>query len=192
MKILFIFCSASIALYFGFSCNQNPLSYQFTKVNVYPVSYPQQATSNEHINVSPQHVSIPNTSKIWVENAIIRGNDTIKLHFSTPNAPFLGVIDPDGHFFYVVFPSENSLGALLPVVESRDFVNKKIMLIAPKTFKADPYRYGVYTNLPVFTKSGKYTFIMGENLHVDDPDLLDKVEMQYVMEAKPNGAVAQM
>ena len=38
---------------------------------------------------------------------------------------------------------------------------------------------------PVFTQSGTYTFILGANLHVDDPALVHKVTVKYVHKARP-------
>jgi hypothetical protein len=188
MKVLLFLCLSSISFYFGLGhtdiakhiLGSNESNVMSAKVNVFPASYRTQTVSDKHINALPSKVSMATIApKIWVDNTTLHKSETLNLHFLGSNPPYLGVINPDGHFFYVVFPSEYSLGALQPVVESKDFVNLKIMRINPQTFKADPYRYGVYTNLPVFTKSGKYTFIMGDNLHVHDPKLLDKVEVQY-------------
>jgi hypothetical protein len=53
------------------------------------------------------------------------------------------------------------------------------MNIHTASFKADPYIYEVDQNQPVFTKSGDYTFIMGQNLHVDDPKMLDHLLVHY-------------
>jgi hypothetical protein len=189
MKVLLILFLSSISLFFGLGhtdipkhiLGSNESNAMSAKVNVFPASYRSQTVSDGYINALPSKVSMATIApKIWVDNSTLHESETLNLHFSGSNPSFLGVINPDGHFFYIVFPSENSLGALRPVVESKDFVNLEIMRINPQTFKADPYRYGVYTNLPVFTKSGKYTFIMGDNLHVHDPKLLNKVEVRYL------------
>ena len=117
--------------------------------------------------------------KMWANDTSLHQSDTFELHFTIPNAPFLGVVDPKGHFFYLVFPAENTVGALKPLVESKNFIALQTLKINTKTLVADPYIYGLYTNQPVFTTSGNYTFILGENLHVDDPGLLDKVVVHY-------------
>jgi hypothetical protein len=126
------------------------------------------------------------TSKMWAENATLYKGETFELHFTAPNAPYLGVVDPQGHFFYVVYPRETAVGKLKPLVESKRFVSLNTLKVNTGTLKADPYTYGVYTNQPVFTQSGTYTFILGENLHVDDPDFLDKVTIQYVHSRRPS------
>ena len=120
-----------------------------------------------------------NAAKISVNRTIFYEGDTIVLHFSVPNDPYLGVIDPDGHFFYIVFPNDGSTGNLKPYVDSQRFVTMKTMDIRTASFEADPYIYEVDKNRPVFTKSGDYTFIMGQNLHVDDPKLLHNVSIHY-------------
>ena len=126
------------------------------------------------------------TPKMWAENTTLYKGETFELHFTAPNAPFLGVVDPQGHFFYVVFPRETAVGKLKPLVDSKQFASMKALKINTGTLKADPYTFGVYTNQPVFTQSGTYTFIHGENLHVDDPDFVDKVTVQYVHSRRPS------
>ncbi len=189
MKFLFIFFLSTTPFFIAVrqgDASSEPLASSESsvldpKINICPANYGSQTVKNAQINKAPtQKAKMNVTSKIWVDNKILRSNETLSLHFSAPNPPFLGVIDPDGHFFYIVFPSENSQGELQPVIESKDFVDLQTMLINPQTFTSDPYTYGIYTNMPVFTKSGKYTFIMGDNLHVHDPKLLDKVEVQYI------------
>ncbi|MCC6461648.1 MAG: hypothetical protein IT260_14330 [Saprospiraceae bacterium] len=123
--------------------------------------------------------------KMWTNSSTIYKGDSFDLNFSAPNAPFLGVIDPAGHFFYVVFPKEDAVGKLKPLVGSAQFASLHTLKIRTSTLKADPYTYGVYTNQPVFTRSGTYTFILGENLHIDDPNFVDKVVIHYVHSRRP-------
>ena len=123
---------------------------------------------------------------MWTDGpAILYKNEILELHFAAPNAPFLGLVDPSGHFFYLVYPGESVSGDLKPMVESERFIGMNSLKINPDSFEADPYRYGVLTNQPVFTTSGKYTFILGENLHVDDPELLDRVVINYIHASRP-------
>jgi hypothetical protein len=95
------------------------------------------------------------------------------------------VIDPDGHFFYVVFPKEGESGQLKPFVSSERFVAMKSLKFNTATFKADPYEYGVLENRPVFTKTGTYRFVLGDNLHVDDADALTILKVRYTHSARP-------
>jgi hypothetical protein len=125
------------------------------------------------------------TAKMWSNTTTLYKNETLKLHFAAPNAPYLGVVDPSGHFFYMVFPSETITGQLTPLVDSKRFASMTSLTINSGTLKADPYIYGVYQNQQVFTQSGTYTFILGENLHVDDPDLVQKMTIKYVHKARP-------
>lgn len=123
--------------------------------------------------------------KIWVENEHVYLGETIHLRFSTPHPQFLGVVDPDGKFFYVVFPSAQSVGNLTPLVDSKTFVLLPKLEIPTSGLKADPYRHGVMDNQPVFTKSGAYSFILGDNLHTDDPSALYRVKVRYTNTARP-------
>lgn len=152
------------------------------------------AWSLQHVQKSATHpvsdeytatASAPKSSKMWAKTAVLYKGETIELHFAAPNAPYLGVVDPQGHFFYVVFPKETVVGNLKPLVESRRFASLQSLKINTRSLKADPYTYGVYTNQPVFTKSGTYTFILGENLHIDDPEFVEKLTVRYVHSRRP-------
>lgn len=133
------------------------------------------------------------TKKIWVDGAaVFYKNETIELRFAAPNAPFLGVVDPAGRFFYLVYPKEQATGGLKPVVESTDFTKMTSLKIQIDSVLADPYTYGASENRPVFTRSGKYTFIMGENLHVDDPDELEQVVIEYFHQNRPANSIADL
>lgn len=116
---------------------------------------------------------------LWVEKSDCYRNEVIQLHFSLPHPTTMGVMDPDGHFFYLVFPQENTVGKLTPLVNSDAFEQMETLFINPATLKADPYIYGVTENQPVFTKSGVYRFILGDNLHVDDESDLNIVRVNY-------------
>ena len=124
-------------------------------------------------------------AKMWVENENVFKGETFLLRFKTPNAPFLGVINPDGKFFYVVFPASESVGKLSPLVDSKIFVRLDRLAIATAEFKADPYTYGVMENQPVFTTSGTYIFILGDNLHTDDPTAIHRVKVRYKNITRP-------
>lgn len=134
---------------------------------------------------SPDHLETGKSPRMWTKTTTLYKNESLELHFAAPNAPYLGVVDPTGHFFYMVFPKETAEGQLKPLVDSRAFASMTALTINTGTLKADPYIYGVYQNQPVFTQSGTYTFILGENLHVDDPELVHKVSVKYIHKARP-------
>ncbi len=127
-------------------------------------------------------------AQMWAKTSTLYKGESLELQFATPNASFLGVVDPSGHFFYVVFPGDAAVGNLKPLVDSEQFTALKSLKINTRSLKADPYTYGVYNNQRVFTQTGTYTFILGENLHVDDPEFVDKVSVKYVHAARPKAA----
>ena len=122
---------------------------------------------------------------LWIDKSECFKDETFELHFVLPHATTLGMIDPDGHFFYLVFPAECTSGKLTPLVSSEAFTQMRSLTICPATLKADPYQYGVLENQPVFTKSGVYRFILGENLHVDDESALNVVSVRYKHKKRP-------
>jgi hypothetical protein len=124
-------------------------------------------------------VVMPATPKMWAQTAPIHKGEKFDLSFETPHAAYLGVIDPSGKFFYVIFPSAESQGKLTPLVDGMEFTNQQSITINTATLKADPYTYGVIETQPVFTKSGTYRFILGETLHTDDESTVSIVRVVY-------------
>lgn len=124
-------------------------------------------------------VSIPDAPTFWAGRSACFKNETFELHFAQPHATTLGVVNPDGKFFYLVFPAACTIGDLKPLITSEDFASCTSLTICPATLTADPYTFGVTENQPVFTKSGIYKFILGDNLHVDDEQSLNIVSVRY-------------
>ena len=164
------------------------------------------ATHSNRYDGAPIEVSVPETpvpetsveplpagkspAGMWAGSTTVYLGETFTLNFKTPHAQYLGVTDPGGHFYYVIFPKAYASEGLQPLINGEDFVGKKQLTIDPQTLRADPYTYGVTENQKVFTRSGVYTFILGENLHVDDPALIQKVTVQYQATKRPANAVA--
>ena len=128
---------------------------------------------------------VPETPAIWVGKGTCFKDESFELHFQLPHANTLGVMDPDGKFFYLVFPAACTIGRLKPLVSSEDFSQKTSITICPATLKADPYTYGVLDNQAVFTKNGVYRFILGDNLHVDDESGLNIVSINFKHKKRP-------
>ena len=137
------------------------------------------------IPVGTVHIAKDSASNMWTDQSTVFSGETLQLHFEVPHELYLGVIDPKGHFFYVVFPAENGVGKLQPLVPSEQFTTLKTLTINTLTFKADPYTYGVLENQPVFTQSGTYRFLLGDNLHVDDEDFLTVLKINYIKAVRP-------
>ena len=134
---------------------------------------------------TPAPIHVEFKPKMWTEKEYLYKGESFDLHFELPHARYLGVVDPDGKFFYVVFPAENAIGKLKPLVTSEQFTAMKSLKINPQLFKADPYIYGVMENQPVFQKTGTYRFILGEDLHTDDESSLVIVRIQYMHSKRP-------
>jgi hypothetical protein len=123
---------------------------------------------------------------------LVYKGESFELRFDAPNPSYLGVIDPDGKFFYVVFPTGDAIGNLQPLVDSKAFTGMKSLKINTAVLKADPYTYGVYDNQPVFTKSGTYRFVLGDNLNVDNDESVCVVKLRYKHIARPGVAIAAL
>ncbi len=118
-------------------------------------------------------------SAMWSDRKQLFRGDVLTLHFKVPHAACLGVINPDGKFFYVVFPEASASGNLLPYVPSEQFPSIASLKIKTTSFTADPYTYGVEENQPVFTKSGRYRFVLADNLHVHDENSVHTLDVEY-------------
>ncbi len=127
--------------------------------------------------------------RMWSDTDKLYKGESFHLYFASPHAAYLGVIDPDGHFFYVVFPAGQSSGQLKPFVTSEQFATVDELLIQTTSFKADPYTDGVLENKRVFTKSGVYRFLLGDNLHTDDAQSIDVVKVRYRHKPRPEHRV---
>ncbi len=127
---------------------------------------------------------------MWTESTFLFKGESLQLQFATPHGSRLGIIDPSGNFFYVVFPSENASGDLKPLMDSKKFLKATALKINTKTLKADPYTYGVLKNKPVFTQSGTYSFVLGDNLHAHDAQSLTilKVEYRHIVRPSSSGS----
>ena len=143
-----------------------------------------------NLNRLSQHPAVPLSSpdtpvltaaapKMWAKTAAVYKGEKFDLSFETPHPVYLGAIDPDGKFFYVIFPSEPGQGKLTPLVDGAKFARQSSLTINTATLKADPYIYGVVENQAVFTKSGTYRFILGEKLHTDDESSVCVVKVLY-------------
>lgn len=138
---------------------------------------PANATTDTYVEAKP---------KMWTEKEYLYKGESFDLHFDLPHASYLGVVDPDGKFFYVVFPAESSVGKLKPLVTSEQFVSMRSLRINAQSFKADPYIYGIMENQPVFQKSGVYRFVLGEDLHTDDESSNVIVRIHYLNVKRPS------
>lgn len=145
---------------------------------IWLISAPMNNTADQANNIS---LIIPAADhpKMWVGSAILYKGDTFCLHFTPPNATYLGIVDPKGHFFYLVYPTPTDTSGVHPIMGSNVFTACTSLKMNTASLQADPYIYDININRPVFTISGDYTFILGENLHVDDPLLLVQARVHY-------------
>jgi hypothetical protein len=116
---------------------------------------------------------------MWTSDCTISKGEGFDLHFKTPHPGYLGVLNPKGQFFYLVFPKSEGPVLLQPLVDSDAFAQMRALHINTATLSGDPYTYGVYENQKVFTQSGTYRFVLGENLHVDQEDGLCVLKIRY-------------
>ncbi len=122
---------------------------------------------------------------LWTYSDTLYQGDALDLYFNTPHGACMGVVNPSGQFFYVIYPRTSAVGKLAPLMDAGAFTGCARLRVSTLKLKADPYTYGVYENQPVFTQSGRYRILIGDNLHIDDPALLQTLDVQYIHKPKP-------
>lgn len=138
------------------------------------------AKSVKQTLISPM---LPSPALMWADRTNVFVQDTIWLRFRLPHPIFLGILNPEGRFFYIVFPTHEVTGQLTPLADSESFAGMTCLAIST-SLKADPYQYGISENKPVFTHFGTYTFIMGDNLHTCSPSENHQVKIRYQQKAR--------
>jgi hypothetical protein len=149
------------------------------------LQHPGIAAASQPISLKAPTSVAANQPRMWTAKEYLYKDEAFELHFEMPHAANLGVIDPEGKFFYVIFPEANSVGKLRPLVSSEQFAHMSTLKINSRTFKADPYTHGVLENQPVFRKPGTYRFVLGNDLHTDDESTLAIVRVQYSDAKRP-------
>lgn len=93
--------------------------------------------------------------------------DTLTLRMGTPHGNQLSIHSPDRTTYSVVYPTLGKPRRNYSLISSEEF--RKIGTFpVPADVRAIPQVYGRDTILePVFTKTGKYLIVMGENLASD-------------------------
>ncbi|RMG35454.1 MAG: hypothetical protein D6732_09285 [Methanobacteriota archaeon] len=105
--------------------------------------------------------------------------DTISIEMSIPHGGYLGIITPNGDFFFVCWSQRDKNSPLQPLIQSEEFVNvEKIELITDKTL-ATPWIYGAKSNELIFTNTGEYRILMGENLETDSDVAYQECKIFY-------------
>jgi hypothetical protein len=154
-------------------------AYQFNFLQ--PLSGPGQ----EDAPVSASAEKAPPAGTMEVPQETVYRGDMINLRFSVPHGAHLAIRDPKGRFFYVVFPAAQATAGLKPLIDSETFVRRAELSFRADQLTGDPYTHGINKNQPVFTVSGTYTLIMGDNLAVDNPDELVVRPLKYRHESRP-------
>ena len=99
-------------------------------------------------------------------DTLFRG-DTLRLEMATPHGGQLAVIDPDGTYFFLIYqrpmPEKPSL------MPADEFVGRELLLIPTAETTAAPWVSGRERNELVFTRPGRYTVLLADNLETDAP-----------------------
>ncbi len=112
-------------------------------------------------------------------------DDTIRLNLSTTHPDELGLVDPDGNFFYLVYgPQVETITNGKPIMTVAQFRPITFIEIVPSTFKANPHNVRYSGNIKPFTQSGEYTFMISQNLSTDAMGAAETLKFLYMHEKK--------
>lgn len=129
---------------------------------------------------APQYITDPKQKNIIGINDTLYSGDTLVIHFKTPHQGELGINDPDGNFFFVVYEfSMDSANRVFPFMRSDTFKNVSLFHFITDKDKADPWNKAFDENQPVFTKTGSYTITLSETLDTDDGTPVEEEHVFY-------------
>lgn len=113
-----------------------------------------------------------------IPSALTEG-DTLILKMPLPHGRELAAISPSGEYFMIVYHRIDLRSPLRPVMPSDEFTRLSEFRIDSKDFKAHPWREGANVYQKLFTISGKYQFLISDNLETDDGTPVLKCTINY-------------
>jgi hypothetical protein len=129
----------------------------------------------EHI---PRRVAIDFSSNKRNDkiDALNKG-DTLILSFPIPHGGDLGITDPSGTFYFLVYAASDQQSPSL--IDWNQFKQTKQLKIITDETKAKPWIDSIKTNQLIFTKSGVYEIQLSENLETDDGTAIEAKNVYY-------------
>lgn len=123
---------------------------------------------------------------MWVEKGPYYKGESIKVFFADGHPEELGIKNPDGDFYYLVYISGlETIPNASPLISQTKFKQlKEIELIAGVT-RANPHNIKYKGNQPIFTKSGNYTLLLSKNLSTDAAGPAETIKIEYVHKSRP-------
>lgn len=110
--------------------------------------------------------------------------DTVTLRMSTPHGDYLRITTPSGDVHFAVYPQFGQSSRRFSLVPSDSFRNLATIRI-PSDLRAKGYATSRDTILqPVFSKTGKYELLIGENLESDRSEDLRTCSVTFAQTPK--------
>lgn len=123
---------------------------------------------------------------MWVDQGPYYKGESIKVFFADGHPEELGIKNPNGDFFYLVYiPGLKTIPNASPLVSQTKFKQlKEVELVAGVT-RANPHNVKYKGNQPVFTKSGTYTLLLSKNLSTDAAGPAETIKIEYIHQKRP-------
>jgi hypothetical protein len=117
-------------------------------------------------------------SQLHCAPAVMTEEQTLKLRMPLPHGGELGVRTPEGRFLFIAYRFDEQTNSIRPPVPSTDFMKMAALELSPRmTTGVDLARRS--SAEPVFTKTGRYRFIVSYNLETEDDANL-ACDVQYM------------
>jgi hypothetical protein len=117
---------------------------------------------------------------MWMIGKDYYEGDTILINFAKEHPAELGIKNPDGDFFYLVYhPEIPTIKNGKPVYSFKEFKTVETLKMDPSIFKANPHDLQFNGNIRVFVKPGEYELFLGDNLSTDDGTPKEKLKIQF-------------
>lgn len=129
-----------------------------------PGPTPLNDTAPVPLNAAPVQAGTPN--RAFACNSPVRAHDTLTIRMPQPHGQYLAIKYPDGHFYYVVYPTSGVPGRV-SLMESTAFRSlNEIRLVVGET-KGTPWIYQRDVPEPLLAKPGKYRIMVNDNMGTD-------------------------
>lgn len=111
----------------------------------------------------------PAEARIACRPSVLNLDDILQLDFGRDHPEELAVIAPDGAYFFIA--RRRLDGEPFPLgIPSRVFKGIKTMSLEVQTFEAARAQKGAPTSERVFTRPGRYRFLMADRLESEEVD----------------------
>ncbi len=165
--------------------------FQMNSINKYSLvlillSVLVMSCSKRRLAASKDRIQYSLQKSMWTFEKDYYMDDSIVINFAIPHPKELAVRTPSGDFYYLVYPKDlPTIPQAKALYSITEFQKTDKIIFFPAKSKGNPHDVQFKGNQLIFKKSGKYEFLMSDNLSTDDGTPFEKLIIHYIHENKP-------